>query len=249
MRTSSTESGDAVNLATFDSMLTEVTSYGSRYNPAKDALKPAALTDLLNKAKTVAALVTEALTAYQIAIDNRTEAFNPIHQLVTKANNALKASDTSTEIEATADSLVRKLRGERASAKKTEEEKRTALAEGKSAKEISSAQTGIDNRIAFFGQFISLLTTAGTYAPNETELQIGSLQSFHDTLKAKDAAAITAGIQLSNARIERDKIFYNKDTGMLDIARDIKTYVKSAFGYTSPEYRSITKYQFKRKVS
>ncbi len=241
------ESGDAVNLATFESMITEVTSYGSRYNPSKDALKLTALTGLLNKAKTVSALVTEALTANQIAIDSRTATFKPIKPLVTKVNNALKASDTSTETEASADSLVRKLRGERASAKKTEEEKSTALAEGKSIKEISSAQTGIDNRIAFFGQLISLLSASGTYAPNETELKIDSLKTFLDSLKAKNTAAITTGIQLSNARIERDKVFYDPAGGMLDIVRDIKTYVKSAFGSTSPEYRSISKYQFRRK--
>jgi len=248
MKKTTHESGDAVNLATFDSMLTEVNSYGERYNPSKDALKPAALTELLNKARTVSALVTEALTARQIAVDNRTEAFKPIHPLVTKVNNALKASDTSTETEASADSLVRKLRGHRASAKKTEEEKSAAIAEGKSTKEISSAQTGIDNRLAFFEQMISLVTAAGTYAPNETELKIESLKSFLETLKAKNAASISAEVRLSNARIERDKIFYDMETGMLDIGRDIKTYVKSAFGATSPEYRSITKYQFKRKV-
>jgi len=241
------ESGDAVNLATFESMITEVSSYGERYNPSKDALKLTALTELLNKAKSVSALVTDATTANQIAIDSRTATFKPIKPLVTKVNNALKASDTSTETEASVDSLVRKLRGERASAKKTEEEKRTALAEGKSAREISSAQTGIDNRIAFFGQLISLLANAGTYAPNETELKIDSLKTFHESLKSKNNAAVATGIQLSNLRMERNKIFYDPVSGMLDIAKDIKTYVKSVFGSASPEYRSIAKYQFRRK--
>jgi len=241
------ESGIAVNLATFDSMIKEVNDYGSRYNPSKDSLKPTALTELLNKAKTVSIIVTEALTASQIARDTRTAAFKQIDPLVTKVNNALKATDTSREIEASADSLVRKLRGKRASAKKTEEEKKAALADGKSTKEISSAQTGIDNKLANFGQLISLLSSAGTYAPNEPELKLDSLKAFLDDLHAKNAASVTADVKVTNARIERDKVFYATDSGMVDISLDIKTYVKSVFGSSSPEYKSIIKYKFTRK--
>lgn len=65
--------------------------------------------------------------------------------------------------------LVRKIQGTRATAKKTKEEIATAKVEGKETKEISSSQMSYDSRLDNFDKLIKLLTIVTLYAPNEAD--------------------------------------------------------------------------------
>jgi hypothetical protein len=49
---------------------------------------------------------------------------------------------------------------------------------------------------------------------------------------------------LNVARMARNTLLYTKNTGLVDVALGVKLYVKSAFGATSPEYKSISDIQF-----
>ena len=61
---------------------------------------------------------------------------------------------------------------------------------------------------------------------------------------AKNNAVGTEYTNVSNARIVRDKGLYTEKTGLVDTANEVKDYVKSIFGYTSPEYKQISKIKF-----
>jgi len=50
---------------------------------------------------------------------------------------------------------------------------------------------------------------------------------------------------LSNARITRNDILYKPNTGLVDIAIDTKTYIKSVFGASSPQYKQVSGLEFK----
>ena len=45
----------------------------------------------------------------------------------------------------------------------------------------------------------------------------------------------------------RNKILYEENTGLVDIALDSKTYIKSVFGSTSPQYKQVSKLYFKNR--
>ena len=45
-------------------------------------------------------------------------------------------------------------------------------------------------------------------------------------------------------RIARDKVLYAEGTGLCDIALDIKNYVKSVFGATSPQFKQVSEVRF-----
>ena len=144
--------------------------------------------------------------------------------------------------------LVRKLQGRRATPKMTAEEKEAALAEGKEVNEFSSSQMSYDSRLDNFDKLVKLLTSVPEYAPNETELTTASLTTLYNDLSAKNTAVINAAVLLSNARIERNEVLYTPITGVVDLSVDIKLYVKSVFGATSPQYKSISGLAFiKRK--
>lgn len=244
--TSKSETGHAKNLANFNTLTTYIVGYGATYNPSKTALKLPNLQALATSATSMAQSVHTALSLYSTAVSSRDAAFVPFNATITRVLNALKASDTTTQIDQNAVSIVRKLRGARASAKKTEEEKAAALAEGKEIKEISTAQMGIDNRLDNFDKLLTLLSEIPDYMPNEVDLQLASLTALSAELKNKNNQVVAATAALSNARLERNNIMYKPLTGLVDVAFDVKTYVKSIFGATSPQYKQIAGLQFRK---
>ena len=242
---STSDSGHPKNVANLEKVVTNVTALGATYNPSKASLKIPALNALLTSAK--AAVTTYNTTESNLftAQKARDAAFATLSPYITRINNSLKASDSSTQVDEGAMSLVRKLQGRRASPKKTAEEKAAAAANGKEIVEISVAHMSFDNRIDNLDKFIKLLTTIPAYAPNEAELKITAITAYCNDLKAKNAAAVAAETANNNARIARNDILYKPITGLVDISVDIKSYIKSVFGATSPQYKQISKIEFK----
>lgn len=231
-------------MANFDSIITDVTFYGNKYNPSKGNIKLPALNTQLAAAKTAVEAVSTATNAHKLASDARDVVFLPLSSLITKVINALKATDTTKQVIETAETFVRKIQGRRATPKKTDEQKKAAAAAGEEINEISSSQMGFDNRIANLEKFFKLLSTIAVYVPNETELKVATLNAVLADLKAKNTAVVTAEAVMNNARISRNEILYKPDTGMVDTAIDIKSYIKSLFGATSPQYKKISGIKF-----
>jgi hypothetical protein len=241
---STTETGHAKNVANFEQLIIECTALGASYNPSNTAIKLAALTSQLASAKTNVAAVNVAQAANSGAVAARDVAFSSLNKLSTRIFNSLKASGTTVQVDENAQTLVRKLQGRRATAKLTDEEKKAAEAAGKSVIEISTSQMSFDNRLDNFDKFIKLLTSVTLYAPNEADLKVAALTATYNDLKAKNLAAVSSETNLSNARIARDLVLYTNNTGIVDISIDIKNYIKSIFGATSPQYKKISKLKF-----
>jgi uncharacterized coiled-coil DUF342 family protein len=243
--TSTSETGHAKNVANFNELISFVSGYGGAYNPSKASIKLTALQTLLADAMSAMDAVNAAMPAYSNAVSAREAAFEPLNKLITRVMNAVKASDISPQVEESVKSLVRKIQGTRATAKKTDAQKAAMTAEGKEVKEISSSQMSYENRLDNFDKLIQLLSSIELYAPNEPELKITALTELYNDLKDKNKAVVNTATPLSNARIARNNIFYKADTGLMDIAADVKTYIKSLFGASSPQYKQVSKLEFK----
>ena len=241
---STIETGHAKNVANFDDLISFATGYGTAFNPSKPSIKLTALQTLATSAKSAINAVNAALPAYSNAVAARESAFEPLSKLITRVNNALKATDTTEQVDESAKTLVRKIQGTRANAKKTDEEKAAEKAAGKETKEISSSQMSYDSRLDNFDKLIKLLTSVTLYAPNEADLKVTALTTLYTDLKTKNTAVVTATIPLSNARISRNDILYKTNVGLVDIASDVKVYVKSVYGASSPQYKQISKLKF-----
>ena len=242
---STSETGHAKNVANLDQLISFVTGYGAVYNPSKASIKLTALQTLSTNAKNAINAVNAALPAYSNAVAAREVAFEPLKKLSTRILNALKATDTTIQVDDNATTLVRKLQGKRATPKKTEEEKTIAKAEGTETKEVSSSRLSYDSQIDSFDKLIKLLASVTLYAPNEAELKVTALTAILNDLRAKNTAVISATTLLSNARISRNAILYKENTGLVDITVDTKTYIKSLYGATSPQYKQVSKLEFK----
>lgn len=229
-----TETGHAKNVANFEDMISFVTGYGATYNPSKTAIKLPALNALLLSAKGSLVTLNTATTPYQNATNTREIVFAPLKKLVTRVINALDATDASAQVVADAKTLARKIQGKRA----------TPIKEGTDEKSISASQTSFDSKIENFSKLIILLQGEPLYKPNEFDLKTAYLSELWQNMVNKNKAVIDTTTPLSNARINRNKVLYAPSTGVYDIQNEVKKYVKSVYGSTSPEYKQISKIKF-----
>ena len=232
------------NVVNFEELIVNCTTYGSAYNPNKSTLKIASMQAQLTAVKNCLSDVRVLDAAYRNAIAVRKTSFKTFDKLITRINNALNASDTTEEFNNSVKSLIRKLQGRRATPKKTEEEKQAAAQAGKEIVEISNSQMGFDDRLANFDKLIKLLSTVSAYAPNEADLKISALNATYNDLKTKNLTVINTQAALNPARINRSVLMYKDSTGLVDVAIDAKSYIKSVFGSTSPQYKAISNLRF-----
>jgi hypothetical protein len=234
----------AKNVTNFETLISVVTSLGATYNPSKDSLKLPALQTLLTAANESTIAFKNAESVKSTAVDNRQLAFDPTGTFFTRVNNALKASNTTAQADETAKTIFRKLQGRRASAKLTEEQKAALLAEGKEVNQISTSQMGYDDKVENLESLISFLQTVPEYNPNEEELKITTLQTLLADLRAKNITATQAHIAVETARGARKTLQNTPNTGLVDVANDVKSYIKSVYGVKSTEYKLVSKLRF-----
>jgi len=238
------ETGHAKNVANFGTLISVVKGFQSAYNPSKQSITLTELNALKIVAEGAMAQVNTAMGAYNIAIAERDGAFNPLSKLTTRVLNSLQSTDAPKAIINSAEALVRKLHGRRATPKKTIEELAATETEGTEVRQVSTSQMSFDNRMENFDRLIQLLATTIEYAPNEEELKTATLTATYQLLKTVNASAADAKIKLDNARIARNEVLYKPVTGLVPVASSVKLYVKSVFGATSAQYKQVSAIKF-----
>lgn len=239
------ESGHVRNVSNFERLVAAATSFGTDYNPSKPSLALPAMQSLLASSIESLAILKQAVSVYETAIDARKLAFASLNSFITRIYNALKSSDSSPEADHSAAILVRKLRGQRASERLSAVELETLKAEGKTVKQISSSQMGFDTRLDNFDKLIHLLSTIAEYNPNEADLKVDALRNRYNNLYDKNKAVIEAQVQMNKARSQRFNVLYKPLTGMIDLALDAKMYIKSVAGAGSVPYKQISGLSFR----
>lgn len=231
---STSEVGHAKNVANLHDLMTFVEGYETNYNPNKNSLKLPQLTTLFTESEAALQHVVNKNTAYNTAVNNRVAAFEGLRSLATRMVNALETTDASKETIEDAKGYNRKLQGKRASKRK-----QPTNPNQEAPKTISSSQQSYDQLIQHFKGLISILKNEPSYAPNETPLTIVTLEDKAANLHDKNHLVADAYTAVSNARMNRDKILYNEDTGLVDTASEVKKYIKSVYGATSPEFAQV----------
>ena len=244
---STTESGIPNLSVNFEKLIASCIGYGAAYNPSKVSLKVASMQSLLESSVNSLATINQLLPDSTNAINQREILFEPLSALITKVVNASNASDLTNEFQADVKSIAKKLKGVRVSPKTPATPDDLSTPENEATFTISSSQMSFDQRIESLFKLIKLLASQAGYAPNEPELKVTALSALHASLVASNTAAINATVPVSNSSIARDKIFYSPETGICDIAQDAKSYVKSVFGASSPEYKQISGLEFKKR--
>ena len=238
---STSETGHAKNVANLQDLISFVTGYGAPYNPTKSILKLSNLIILQTNGQSEIATVVTDNTGYNNTVNERFTEFSTVKSLSTRLVNALDATDASSEKMKDAKAFNRKLQGKRASVITEPINPATPAPQT-----ISSSQQSYDQQIQHLAGLNSILISEPSYAPNESELTTTTVTDKINKLTAKNHEVADAYTKISNSRISRDKTLYGIETGLVDVALEVKKYVKSLFGANSPEYAQVKGIEFKR---
>ena len=239
---STTETGHAKNVANFEDLISLCTAYGISYNPSKASITLASLNTTYINALSTIANVTSTKNAFDNVTGIRQTAFAPLKPLATKVINSLSATDALDTVIKDAKTINRKLQGSRASSSTPTE---TSPSET-STTTISTSQQSYDRLIDSFSKLIDLVNAETNYTPNEAELQVANLNTKLTALQAANTAVITKYTDYSNARIQRNNSLYTNDNSLVETALDVKKYIKSVFGATSPQYKQVSGLKFSK---
>lgn len=239
---STTETGHAKNVANFEDLISFCTAYGISYNPSKASITLASLNTTYINALSTIANVTSTKNAFDNVTGIRQTAFAPLKPLATKVINSLSATDALDTVIKDAKTINRKLQGSRASSSTPTE---TSPSET-STTTISTSQQSYDRLIDSFSKLIDLVNAETNYTPNEAELQVANLNTKLTALQAANTAVITKYTDYSNARIQRNNSLYTNDNSLVETALDVKKYIKSVFGATSPQYKQVSGLKFSK---
>ena len=144
---------------------------GSLYNPSNANLQLNALSPLKTNLSTVITVLNNKKPVYKNAVATREIEIASLSKLTTKALNFAKSLNISLTDKENLQSQAKKIRGD-AKAKAVNPDTAEGVA-------ISTSQMSYDSRIANLETYKSQLASHPEYAPNETEIKIVSLQSYH----------------------------------------------------------------------
>ena len=234
---STTETGHNKNVANFSTAYQIFEEMGSLYNPSNSNLQLANLAPIKVSLAGVISVLNDKKPIYKNAVADREIEIAPLGKITTRALNFAKSLNISTTDKDNLASQAKKIRGD---------QKPKAVnpdtAEGDA---ISTSQMSYDSRIANLGTYTSQLASHPEYAPNETEIQIVSLQNYHQRLVTLSSLVNSAGNALITARKNRNDILYFNDTNIIQLIKEIKAYLKSLGQAGEPYYKALVKLQFK----
>jgi hypothetical protein len=241
---STTETGHAINLANFEQLKHCVISFGNAYNPVPDKLKVANLNSVGASATSAFDTLNTLNGQYLITISSRENTFDAMRTILARVGKTAEVLGVNSTVLKALRELIRKLRGERAVAKKDQS---AAVAEGETPIVYHSvSQLSFDQRIEHFSELVALLQAQVEYKPNETALTVQSLTALLLNMRATNTATVDAEILLNNARNTRNDILYAPENGLVNIALDVKKYVLAVFGANSNEYKTVKKISFRK---
>lgn len=243
---STSEIGHPNNVANFNTLISRVQGYGTRYNPTNPAIKVPALQTVYTNATGAMTLVSNKKPAYTNDVNTRQKLFADMELLATRIKNSFAATqNVSDALVKDAETIIRKIRGARkdkiivAPTPPAENPPDTPV-------QISASQQSYDQQVEHFTNLIALVASVLTYAPNETELQNASLSTFLTNLKNANTAVINSTTPYLTAMQSRNTVLYASATGLVDLAQEVKKYVKSVKTITLAEYRQISGLKFTR---
>jgi len=247
------ESTHSKNLDSFELLLSFVKELGVTYNPAKANLKLAALLLQFSGSSTIMNTFISKHNLYTVAVDNRQTAFQGIPKLSTRILNTVGSSDIDKKRFDDVKSINRSLQGVKAAtASKVLAENATIDADTSttpiSAEEIknSSSQKSYNMILVNFRRIVDFVNNETGYIPNEIDLKVVTLNGIISKMQTTNTALINAFTSLNTSRTNRNKSLYG-ETGICAIADEIKKYVKSVYGASSPEAKKICAVKFRKR--
>lgn len=237
------ETGNAKNVANYEQLVNIAGNLGAVYNPSQILIKLNELLAKLGIAKDALGEVNTREAAETEAVNRREAEFAGIGKLATRIGDAVEVNVNDEIFSKDFETFARKLQGRRATEKPVDDPLTPDVDESQSAH--STAQLSYDNLVANFAALIALLKTRAEYKPNENDLKIATLEAKLAAMQAANDAAKAAILAAETARANRDEILYNPQTGIVNLAKLVKKYVRYTLGANSTAFQQLNALKFR----
>ena len=234
---STSETGNAKNVANFSTGYQILEEMGTLYNPSNSNLQLTNLAPIKVSLAGVITVLNNKKPIYKNAVADREIEIASLGKITTRALNFAKSLNISTTDKENLTSQAKKIRGD--------QKPKVVNPDTAEGDAISTSQMSYDSRIANLDTYTSQLASHPEYMPNETEIQIASLQTYHQRLTTLSGIVNSAGNALITARKNRNDILYFNNTNIIQLTREIKAYVKSLGTAGEPYYKALVKLKFK----
>lgn len=235
--TSKSEVGNAKNVANLQKLTERVAVY-ALYNPPVESLTVESLQTLYTTASAKLTEVEDKRVANKNAIAARQATFENLKPTCTRIINFLQILGLEEGVLKQAKSINRRIQGGQKKSVTPPDPS------GETVNNISTSRQSYTQICENFGILLQLLATIPTYTPNENDLKLTSLTTYHTSVMSSTQAVDQTEAELNAKLIERDNILYADGTGLYTIAQNVKKYVKSLYGATSPEYANVSGIEF-----
>ena len=225
---------NAANLASGIQILEEM---GNLYNPTNPNILLPNLNTIKAELNNVITVLNTKKPIYKNAVAHREILIAPLSKKTTKSLNFFKSLNVSVTDKENVANQVKKIRGDK-SPKKINPETTESDA-------ISTSQMSYDNRIANLDTYINQLSSHPQYVPNETEIQVATLQAYHQELATASSQVNAAGNALLTARKNRNEVLYTNENNVIKLMQEVKAYLKSLGDAGTPYYKAFVKLKFK----
>lgn len=256
---SKSEVGHAKNVANLEDLFTRCSGFGGAYNPPRPELQISNLQQKHQQAQMTLRYVAECEVREQDATNNRTAAFKTMRTLVTRIINVMIACGVSAKSVEDARVLQRRIQGSSNGKKSTSNDTPTTEEPLSSMpadatettvvaapRKNSTSRQSYDLLVEHLSKLILLLQREPNYTPNESELQVGALQTLEQQLRALLTLVTTTESESETARIRRTDELYDLSTGLVALALQVKSYIKAVFGSNSSQYKQVSGIRFRR---
>jgi len=237
------ETGHSKNVTNFETLLAHCKALGVRYNPSNEEITLGNLTILYNEAKLRVNEVKKAKSPFDDAVGMRFKTFKPYKSLSTKVIGALVSSGAPATVIDDAETIKRRMSGSRAPGSKEK-----FNPDGSTIDRNSVSQQSYDLKIDHLEKLVELLDIEPKYNPNEDNLKVANLQDYLRDLESKNTLVKSAYQPYSISMNQRDRKLYDPTAGLVARAKSVKSYLKSVFGTTAPEYIKANKIPFRTIV-
>lgn len=234
---STSETGHAKNIANLTALNSFNAGLGANYQPSNPLLVLATMQTQYTNCNTLQAAVNTQNGIFKPVVNARIIEFKDVKPLARKMRSATKSCGASIEFVADVNTLVTKIIGERAEKAKPTETDPAGT---------SASQQSYDNITNNFQALVALLTAEPLYAPNEVPLKVATLTAKQAAMHAANNAVKAGVVSYNNAIIARNKALYATKTGLVDVGQNSKEYIRSTFGFSSPEFKQVVRFKFRK---
>jgi len=234
------------NLQSLEKLLGTCTGLGGSYNPGNQNLQVKAMATLLSQARNTLSEVDIAKTGYEVATNQREEAFKNLAALSGRIISAMIATGAKPETVADARTMSRKIYGRVKSKDRAPvpSEIESIPVDDQSVTKRRARGMDYASLAAHFAKLLETVSAEERYKTNEQELTVESLKKHLTTLQKHNSSVISATVAWQEARRKRDEILYSLDRNLFTVGQRAKQYLKSAFGHRSEVYQTVSKIRF-----